>query len=123
MPSVEERLAKLEKEMEELKRAQWMRISSTTDEPPAEVTDEILELIYSNQKLEAVKSYKKLSGASLMDAKRFIEQLTRKLRQQSPEKFEEKFEAKSRPGCARLVLLALSLSCALAGVFLLFKIY
>lgn len=90
----------------------------TNDLPPGAM-DEILELIYSNQKIAACKRYMEMRGTSLLDAKQFIEQLTDKLREESP----EKFAATSKSGCAGvLVLMALSLSCALGGVIFLVKI-
>ncbi len=87
-----------------------------TKELPPGAIDEILELIYRNQKIMACKRYMEMRGTSLLDAKQFIEQLTDKLREESP----EKFAATSKSGCAGVfVLMALSLSCVLGGVILL----
>ena len=56
-----------------------------TDAIPPDAINEIIELIRNDQKLEAIKRYKDLRGTSLLDAKNFIEELTKRLRQQSPE--------------------------------------
>lgn len=58
-----------------------------TDAIPPDAMNEIIELIRDNQKLEAVKRYKDLRGTSLLAAKNFIEELTERLRQESPETF------------------------------------
>ncbi len=77
---------------------------------PPGVMEEVLELIYSGQKIEAVKRYREMRGVSLVESKQFIEQLTAKLKEESPDKFVE------RPGgfgCIGFVLLLVAASCAL----------
>lgn len=76
----------------------------TPDLPPG-ATDEILQLIYKGQKLQACKRYKEMTGASLADSKRFIEELTAHHRQVSPDRFEKT----SKTGCAAVVLVAFSI--------------
>ena len=46
---------------------------------------EIIELIYGGHKIAAVKSYMELRKVSLLDAKQFIEELTEKLKQETPD--------------------------------------
>lgn len=73
--------------------------------------DQIAELIYAGQKLEAVKRYRELRSIKLMDAKRFIEQWTEDLRQKHP----ERFYIRSTTGCAgvfALVVIALAATAA-----------
>jgi hypothetical protein len=85
------------------------------NELPPGARDEILNLIYTRQKVKACKRYVEMTGAGLRDAKRFVEQLTEELRQESP----EKFAAESKSGCLGfLVLVAASFSGLLGGVAL-----
>lgn len=56
-----------------------------TNDIPPESMDEIIKLIGAGQKLEAVKRYKNLRRTSLLEAKNFIEELTDRLEQESPE--------------------------------------
>lgn len=72
------------------------------EELPPEDMEKILEAIYTGQKLQACKLYKAARGTSLMEAKEFVEQLTEKLKQESPESFREVKSA----GCASVLLLA-----------------
>ena len=67
---------------------------------PPGAMEEILEFIYSNRKIEAVKRYREMRGVSLLESKRFIEQLTEKLKNESPEKF-----TLAKSGCMGFVLL------------------
>lgn len=62
--------------------------------------DLILDAIFHNKKLRAVKLYKEVSGASLMESRQFIETLTEQLRAESPGQFKP-----ARPGCVLIVLL------------------
>jgi len=79
--------------------------------PPGAV-DELLQLIYTNQKLQACKRYKEMSGASLGDAKRFIEELTNRQREESPHRFEKT----SKSGCSPAMLLAIAIVALTASV-------
>ncbi|MCA9156911.1 MAG: hypothetical protein KDA72_01210 [Planctomycetales bacterium] len=56
-----------------------------TNDIPPESMDEIIKLIGDGQKLDAVKRYKDLRRTSLLEAKNFIEELTVRLEQESPE--------------------------------------
>lgn len=58
----------------------------TTDLPPDEI-DEILDLIYAGKKLQAIKRYCDLRSASLTEGKQFIDELTAKLKETTPERF------------------------------------
>lgn len=61
--------------------------------------DLILDAIFENKKLNAVKLYMEVSGASLMESKKFIEALTEQLREESSAEFKPE-----SPGCALLLL-------------------
>ncbi len=62
--------------------------------------EEVLELIYGRQKIQACKRYMELRRVSLVEAKNFIESLTEKLIQENP----EKFKPETRAGCAAVLL-------------------
>lgn len=66
--------------------------------------DQILDAIFESKKLKAVKLYKQTSGVSLMESKRFIEELTAQLRAESPEEFK-----RGNVGCVRAALLCLAI--------------
>jgi len=85
---------------------------------PSEL-EEISELIYAGQKLEAVKRYRDQRSTSLVDAKQFVEQLTDELKQ----KYPDRFSARSTTGCAGLIaLIAIALVAATAGLMLSFEL-
>jgi ribosomal protein L7/L12 len=78
----------------------------------AETTNQdlILDHIFNNRKLNAVKIYMESSGVNLMTSKEFIEELTERLRKESPEKFQPE------TGCLAMVLIWFALTAtALAG--------
>ena len=53
----------------------------------SDVMDQILNDIFAHKKLDAVKLYCSSAGASLMEGKKFIEELIDQLQQESPEQF------------------------------------
>ncbi len=91
-----------------------------TSELPPGAMEEILDLIYSGQKIMACKRYMEMRGTSLLEAKQFVEHLTDKLRLESP----EKFATASKSGCmGALILIALGLPCLAGGAILVLNIY
>lgn len=69
---------------------------------PTSEMDKILEAIYRHRKLEAVKLYRQWKSCSLLEAKEFVEQLTERLKVESP----DKFSANSKPvGCFGVLLM------------------
>jgi len=72
-------------------------------EIPQGVMDEILDLLYQNQKIAAMKVYHDARGGSLIEAKEFVERLSTKLRSETP----EKFLSEKSGGCFGVTLLAL----------------
>jgi hypothetical protein len=79
------------------------------DLPPGAM-EEIVELVFKNQKLQACKRYREMAGVSLAESKRSIDELTTRLRQESPDRFEKT----SKSGCAALLLAGISI-CTLAA--------
>lgn len=71
-----------------------------SDHISPESMSEIIELIYKGQQISAVKCYKELRNVELLEAKQFIEQLTEKLKQESPEKFHNS----SKSGCLGVLI-------------------
>lgn len=67
-----------------------------------EQMDAICESIFSGRKIEAIKQYRLASREGLKEAKDFVETLTSRLREESPDKFAHA-EGK---GCADVVMLA-----------------
>ena len=76
--------------------------------------DEILDAIFANRKLEAVKLYRSATGSSLKEAKEFVEDLTGQLRETDAEQFTPHGK-----GCANSVLVCLAL--LLTGVIALLR--
>lgn len=66
--------------------------------------DLILDHIFNNRKLNAVKIYMDSSGVDLMTSKEFIEELTERLCKASPEKFQPE------TGCLAMVLLWIAMT-------------
>ena len=75
-----------------------------------EAMNEIVELIYSGQKIAACKRYMELHGQelddmpSLLQAKEFIEQLTDELRAATPDRFSKS----NSGGCSAVLLLMMA---------------
>jgi ribosomal protein L7/L12 len=88
-----------------------------SDEISEEVMQDIIELIYSHQKIMACKKYRELRGTSLLEAKQFVEQLTEKLKAEAPENFSQT----TKSGCMGVILLALTAFASLIGVVLRFN--
>lgn len=85
---------------------------------PSEL-EEIAELIYAGQKLEAVKRYRDQRSVSLVDAKQFIEQLTDDLKQ----KYPDRFSTRSTTGCAGLIaLVTITLVATTAGLMMILNL-
>ncbi len=75
---------------------------------------EVINHIYSGQKIAAVKSYRQLRGTSLKEAKEFVEQLTEELRSRTPEEFQK---GSGAGGCLGVGLLALAIFAAIGCCF------
>ncbi len=71
--------------------------------------DAIIEALRAGHKIGAIKLYREASGAGLAEAKRFVEQLQSRLREQNPDEFPA-----PNSGCATVVL-----SVLVVGLFLL----
>lgn len=69
---IKKRIEKLESQMSYLFRSQGIE----SDEPPSwRSSPKVLELLTSGKKIEAIKAFREESGASLKDAKVFVESL------------------------------------------------
>ena len=66
------RLEKLESQMTFLQRSLGI---TTNDAPGWKASPEIIELIRRGEKIEAIKAFREQTGASLKDAKNFIESI------------------------------------------------
>ena len=71
--------------------------------------DQILELIFANKKLDAVRAYRDSTGTSLLEAKKFIEELIIQLNEECPEQFEGGNGFQS--GCASVLIILFSVAC------------
>lgn len=69
--------------------------------PPEQIT-KLSEMIYSGQKIEAIKVYRELTQVGLKEAKDEVEALEAALRKQFP----EKFTATNKAGCLGFLLIA-----------------
>jgi hypothetical protein len=77
-----------------------------------EVWNEIVSLIFKNQKIQAIKAYREATGAHLVECKSAIESLTEELRQESPDTFETETKG---TGCGATVLLIVVTAALLAA--------
>lgn len=75
--------------------------------PGDDEMDQILDALRQGRKIQAIKLYKENSGASLKDAKEFIERLADELRAIDPN------AAPSTSGCGAVILLIVLLGCSL----------
>ncbi len=75
---------------------------SISDEDAAEIQASIL----AEQKIEAIKKYRELTGQGLKESKEFVEAVERELWQESPERFTAPAGGK---GCGTAVLFLLIL--------------
>lgn len=77
----------------------------------AEQMTEIMDFIYSGQKIAAVKRYMELRNqemddmTSLLESKKFVEQLTAELREKYPERFTA-----TQSGCSVTAILLIALT-------------
>lgn len=81
-----------------------------TDLPPGAM-EEIVGLVFKNQKIQACKRYREMAGVSLAESKRYIDELTIRLRQESPHRFEKT----SKSGCAAVLLAGISICTCVAS--------
>ena len=99
-------------------------ISRTYEEGPNRFTGEfagvdateaelILDEIFTQRKLDAVKRYKNATGRSLIEAKHFVEDLTERLKKECP----DQFQANDGVGCGS-VLFAMIAIVSLLGSLL-----
>lgn len=77
-----------------------MKDDSMTDQQLHEITEAIL----SGRKIEAIKAYRKISGADLKTAKEAVEVITKSLAKEHPE-----LERSKASGCASVILLGFGL--------------
>ena len=68
----------------------------------ADFHDQVLDAVFRNQKLDAIKIYKENTGVSLLEAKKFIEDLTEQLKAEAGDQFEPEGS-----GCLGVILFAL----------------
>ena len=87
--------------------ARNLRASADSGEKVDPTEDAVLDAIFQGKKLDAVKAYKNMTGASLLDSKTFVEELTSELKQESPELFNTPNAESNGGGCASVLLLAL----------------
>ena len=80
--------------------------------------DQVTDEIYRGNKLAAVKIYKESKGCSLLEAKEFVERLTDRLQQESPEKFQP---GSATSGCASTILVAVATAAMGLGVGVVLK--
>lgn len=76
------------------------------DEVSPEQNEAICQAIYAGRKIEAIKLYREATGKGLKESKEFIEAVTDRLREQSP----EKFAAPQGGSCGATVLLLVVVS-------------
>lgn len=72
MKQVLERLEKLEIRLDFLYRSLGV---STREAPIPEASPELIELVRNGRKVEAIRAFREQTGASLKDAKNFIESM------------------------------------------------
>jgi len=85
--------------VERLQAGNQMGVAEFGNELESDQLDKILDAIEQGRKLNAVKLYKESAGASLMDAKEFIERLMKEL------EIEDPGSVPGAQGCASMVLL------------------
>ena len=73
----------------------------------------ILDEIFAGRKLDAVKRYKAASGCGLKASKEFVEDLTEKLKRDSPDQFQT---VSSSSGCASVLLVSLVFGMAITSL-------
>lgn len=79
-----------------------------------ETRDQINEAIFAGRKVEAIKLYRQATGEGLLESKEFIETLTKRLREEYPDKVPA-----HASGCGTaVVLLATTASAVIMGWWL-----
>ena len=71
-----------------------------------ETQDAIHDAIFAGRKIDAIKIYRKATGTDLLEAKKFIEALQRRLHEEYP----NKFQPPSKAGCSGVLFVAIVLS-------------
>lgn len=69
--------------------------------------ERIKDLIFSGNKIGAIKAYRQTMGVDLANAKTGVEELTAELRESTPERFQEP----TGKGCARVTLFVVAFAC------------
>ena len=93
----------IETRMRSSSPARTSRLSGEVPGVDSAATEAILDAIFQGRKLDAVKRYKTASGLGLKESKEFVEDLTQRLKSESPEQFRI---ADSSSGCASSLLFA-----------------
>ncbi len=65
--------------------------------------ERIIDALYAGRRIDAVKIYRQATATDLTSAKRFIDQLEARLREESP----ESFSAPARKGCGAPLLIVI----------------
>lgn len=105
----------IEVEMDRLKRNDQQHFMHSGEGVDNEM-ERILNCIFANKKLDAVKIYRDSTDSSLMESKQFIEELIDRLNQDCPEQFQGG-SGYQTGGCATTLLLVVLAIC-LAMCFL-----
>lgn len=92
----------IEDEWERLSSAHQQRLEQPENPADSDELNQILDLIFTHNKLDAVKVYKDSTGVSLLAAKKFIEDLTDQLKEDCPDQF--KISTGNQLGCAGALL-------------------
>jgi ribosomal protein L7/L12 len=78
------------------------------DELDDEQIQQVADALASGRKIPAIKLYREFTGKGLSEAKKFIDELIPKLKEQDPERFASLGEKSA--GCASVVLAGLGLA-------------
>jgi len=73
--------------------------SSNPEDLSPETVEQVRQAIFAGQKIQAIKIYREATGHQLVDAKKFIDALTVRLREEEP----ESFTSSSSSGCSTVV--------------------
>lgn len=80
---------------------------------PQPIVDEIRKAIFAGKKIEAIKLYREAANTGLKEAKEFIETLSTRLYEESPDQFAK---PPGGSGCAGVLLIALAAGPAVTWV-------
>lgn len=89
-----------------------------SSEVPDETKNEIAEAVFAGRKIEAIKRYREATGQRLAEANEFIEELTRELREKSPDKFTSESPAAGCGSAAMYFLIVVGLVTRFATTFI-----